>query len=76
MTIDLAMARNSERAPTMREASKDLNPLLRLVVLTCADHRVDPAHVLGLEPSEAIVLRNPGGRVTRLSALKRELRTD
>jgi len=65
MTIHVAMARNSERATTMRDASKDLNPVLRLVVLTCADHRVDPAHVLGLEPSDAIVLRNPGGRVTR-----------
>lgn len=63
--IDMALARNSERATTMRDASKNLNPLLRLVVLTCADHRVDPAHVFGLEPSEAIVLRNPGGRVTR-----------
>ncbi len=33
-------------------------------MLTCADHRVDPAHVLGLKPGEAIVLRNAGGRVT------------
>ncbi len=65
MTIDIALARNADRATIMRRASKDLNPLLKLVVLTCADHRVDPAHVLGLEPSEAIVIRNPGGRVTR-----------
>ena len=64
MTIDIALARNADRATTMRGASKDLNPLLKLVVLTCADHRVDPTHVLGLEPSEAIVIRNPGGRVT------------
>ena len=26
--------------------------------------RVDPAHLLGIEPGEAIVLRNVGGRIT------------
>ena len=39
-------------------------PRLKALVLTCADHRVDPAHVLGLELGEAVVLRNGGGRVT------------
>jgi carbonic anhydrase len=34
------------------------------LILTCADHRVDPAHVLGLDLGEAVVMRNPGGRVT------------
>ena len=36
----------------------------RLVVLTCMDHRVDPAHVFGLALGEGAVIRNPGGRVT------------
>ena len=40
-------------------------PPLQTVVLCCADHRADPAHVLGLEPNEAVVIRNPGGRITR-----------
>ncbi len=39
-------------------------PTLRLFVLTCLDPRVDPAHLLGLGLSEAIVERNVGGRVT------------
>ena len=39
-------------------------PNLRLFVITCLDPRVDPAHFLGLELSEAIVVRNVGGRVT------------
>ncbi|MGA7290989.1 MAG: hypothetical protein WBR31_19230 [Candidatus Sulfotelmatobacter sp.] len=26
--------------------------------------RVDPAHVLGIKPGEAVVMRNIGGRVT------------
>jgi carbonic anhydrase len=33
-------------------------------MVCCADHRADPAHVLGLQPNEVVVLRNPGGRVT------------
>jgi carbonic anhydrase len=35
-----------------------------LFVITCLDPRVDPAHFLGLELSDAIVVRNVGGRVT------------
>jgi carbonic anhydrase len=34
------------------------------VVLTCLDHRVDPAIVLGLQLGDAPVIRNAGGRVT------------
>ena len=40
-------------------------PTAGLVVLTCLDHRVDPAIVLGLRLGEAPVLRNAGGRVTQ-----------
>jgi carbonic anhydrase len=65
MTTQIALARNAERAAALRTASRDLTPSLRLVVLACADHRVDPAHVLGIGPGDAVVLRNPGGRVTR-----------
>jgi carbonic anhydrase len=39
-------------------------PTARLIVLTCLDHRIDPAAFLGLRPGEAPVLRNAGGRVT------------
>jgi carbonic anhydrase len=39
-------------------------PNLRLFVITCLDPRVDPAHFLGLGLSDAIVVRNVGGRVT------------
>jgi carbonic anhydrase len=41
-----------------------LVPRLMAVVLTCADHRVDPAHVLGIDLGDAVVVRNAGGRVT------------
>jgi carbonic anhydrase len=39
-------------------------PARGLVVLTCMDHRIDPAAALGLELGDAMVLRNAGGRVT------------
>jgi carbonic anhydrase len=34
------------------------------MVITCLDPRVDPAHFLGLGVSDAMVVRNVGGRVT------------
>ena len=37
---------------------------VKAVVIGCADMRADPAHLLGLEPGEAVVMRNIGGRVT------------
>jgi carbonic anhydrase len=64
MSVDILMERNSARSQGLRAASRSLSPSLRTIVIACADHRADPAHVLGLEPGEAVVLRNPGGRVT------------
>ena len=40
-------------------------PGLGLFVITCLDPRTDPAHFLGLSLSDAIVIRNAGGRVTQ-----------
>jgi len=37
---------------------------VRAIIIGCADMRVDPAHVLGIQPGEAVVIRNIGGRVT------------
>jgi carbonic anhydrase len=39
-------------------------PAAQLLVITCLDHRVDPAIVLGLRLGDAPVIRNAGGRVT------------
>jgi carbonic anhydrase len=35
-----------------------------LAVVTCMDSRLDPFAILGLEPGDAVILRNAGGRVT------------
>ena len=37
---------------------------LKAIIIGCADMRVDPAHVLGIKPGEAVVMRNIGGRIT------------
>src|ERR1700746_2900111 len=39
-------------------------PAAQVVVVTCLDHRVDPALILGLRLGDAPVIRNAGGRVT------------
>jgi carbonic anhydrase len=40
-------------------------PAAQVIVVTCLDHRVDPAIVLGLKLGDAPVIRNAGGRVTQ-----------
>jgi len=35
-----------------------------VAMVTCMDSRIDPLRMLGLQPGDAKILRNPGGRVT------------
>ena len=35
-----------------------------VAIVTCMDSRIDPLRMVGLEPGDAKILRNPGGRVT------------
>jgi carbonic anhydrase len=62
--IDTALARNRAFASDGGYEGAVVFPALRLFVITCLDPRVDPAHFLGLGLSDAVVLRNVGGRVT------------
>jgi carbonic anhydrase len=39
-------------------------PAAQVVIVSCLDHRVDPAIILGLGLGDAVVIRNTGGRVT------------
>ena len=59
---DLAAKQSSEGTlqPPMRAAL----PSVKAVIIGCADMRVDPVHVLGIAPGEAVVFRNIGGRIT------------
>jgi carbonic anhydrase len=35
-----------------------------VAIVTCMDSRIDPLGIVGLEPGDAKIFRNPGGRVT------------
>jgi carbonic anhydrase len=62
--IEAALARNRAFAAAGGHEGAVVFPQLRLFVITCLDPRVDPAHFLGLGLSDAMVVRNVGGRVT------------
>jgi carbonic anhydrase len=60
-----ALLRNNERFVTeFTHADLEASPTRQVVLVTCMDARIDPAHALGLVPGEAHVLRNAGGLVT------------
>jgi carbonic anhydrase len=62
--IEPALARNRDFAASGAHEGAVVLPNLRMLVLTCLDPRVDPAHFLGLGLGDAIVIRNVGGHVT------------
>jgi carbonic anhydrase len=57
------LARNEQFARTYAPVPLGL-PAAQVIILTCLDHRADPAITLGLNLGDAPVLRNAGGRVT------------
>jgi carbonic anhydrase len=62
--IGPALERNRLFAAGGGNEGAALFPRLGLVVITCLDPRVDPAHFLGLSLGDAVVVRNVGGQVT------------
>jgi carbonic anhydrase len=62
--LEAALERNRAFAAAGGHHGAVVFPNLRLFVITCVDPRVDPAHFLGLGLSDAMVVRNVGGRVT------------
>jgi carbonic anhydrase len=66
-TLDSLLERNKTFAASnsaAREPMPRALPNVKAIIIGCADMRVDPAHVLGIKPGEAVVIRNIGGRVT------------
>lgn len=59
-----ALSRNRGFAEADGHKNASLFPVMGLLVLTCLDARLDPAHILDLELGDALVIRNNGGRVT------------
>jgi carbonic anhydrase len=58
------LQRNERFARTYTPVALGL-PAAQVIIVTCLDHRVDPAAVLGLQLGDAPVIRNAGGRVTQ-----------
>jgi len=58
------LQRNEQFARTYTPVALGL-PAAQVIIVTCLDHRVDPATVLGLQLGDAPVIRNAGGRVTQ-----------
>jgi len=58
------LERNEQYARDYTPAALGL-PTAEVLIVTCLDHRIDPAMIFGLQPGDAPVIRNAGGRVTR-----------
>jgi carbonic anhydrase len=69
-SLDSMLERNKDYAAqqsaegTLMPSLPRALPNVKAIIIGCADMRVDPAHVLGIEPGEAVVIRNIGGRIT------------
>jgi len=68
--LDSMLKRNKDfaaqqsRAGTLMPSLPRALPNVKAIIIGCADMRADPAHVLGIRPGEAVVIRNIGGRIT------------
>jgi carbonic anhydrase len=69
-TLEKMLQRNQDFAARQTAAGSlmpslpEATPKVKAIIIGCADMRVEPADILGLEPGEALVLRNIGGRIT------------
>jgi len=57
-------AAQQSAAGTLMPSLPQALPNVKAIIIGCADMRVDPAHIFGIEPGEAVMMRNIGGRIT------------
>jgi len=62
--FDDLLAANREFAAHFELAGFDGVARAGVAIVTCMDSRIDPLGMVGLEPGDAKIFRNPGGRVT------------
>ncbi len=62
--LDELVRRNRDYAANAFTGYGPIAPALRTIVVGCVDPRVDPAHILGLANTDAVVIRNVAGRIT------------
>jgi carbonic anhydrase len=61
--IETLTERNTAFASSRFSAGLKMMPSLKTTIIGCVDPRVDPAALFGLNPGEAAVIRNVGGRI-------------
>ncbi|MEG9226246.1 beta-class carbonic anhydrase [Aeromicrobium sp. Sec7.5] len=64
MAFDDLLAANRTYADDFQNGGFDGIAKAGVAMVTCMDSRIDPLKMIGLEPGDAKILRNPGGRVT------------
>ena len=62
--IDTLLRRNEQFAGHGFDPHLRMMPSSKALIVGCVDPRVDPMHIFKLEPGEAAIFRNVGGRVT------------
>ena len=62
--FDDLLAANKEFAADFKLGGFDGIAHAGVAIVTCMDSRIDPLNMVGLEPGDAKIFRNPGGRVT------------
>lgn len=63
-TFDDLLDANREYAADFRFGGFDGVARAGVALVTCMDSRIDPLGMIGLQPGDAKIFRNPGGRVT------------
>lgn len=64
MDFDDLIAANSSYAADFALGGFDGIAHAGVAIVTCMDSRIDPLAMVGLQPGDAKIFRNPGGRVT------------
>ena len=62
--FDDLLAANKEWAASFDLGGFDGVAHAGVAIVTCMDSRIDPLRMVGLQPGDAKIFRNPGGRVT------------
>jgi carbonic anhydrase len=62
--FDDLLAANQTYAETFDLGGFDGVAHAGIAIVTCMDSRIDPLRMVGLDPGDAKIFRNPGGRVT------------
>lgn len=57
------LAANARFAEAFTAQDLQAQPRYRIAILACMDARIDPIRALGLQPGDAHIIRNAGGRV-------------